>query len=221
MVQEAKTGIIELDDHDPEIVHYMLSFLYTGDYSIPQSQDAIKKSAVETEKPEAVINPLINMGTTKLAAVETDSSSDLLIHAGVYLLAEEKDIAALKQLAAKKYKAALPNGWNSAEFCTSLMLIWEGTPESDTLLWDIACKFAGKKAKQLMDRGEFITLCKEDAEIGFAIFQAFVFANPDHLEPKYLNPEGCPFAGQAHAPFVGKGRNGSAFYCHSCRKPFN
>jgi hypothetical protein len=42
----------------------------------------------------------------------------------------------MKRLAKKKYKAALPTGWNSMAFCTSLRLIHEETPESDCLLWD-------------------------------------------------------------------------------------
>jgi len=52
----------------------------------------------------------------------------------VYLIAEEKEISALKQLAKNKYEEALPHGWKSTQFCTSLRLIYDGTPENDRLL---------------------------------------------------------------------------------------
>jgi hypothetical protein len=220
--QEAKTGIIRLDNHDPEIVGHMINFMYSGNYtpSLPHvnakpEEQPRESAAPATTTPEEPV-------TCEEPSLETlpDTSEELLTHTAVYVLAEEKDIPSLKMLAKKKYKEALPNGWNSEAFCKSLKMIWEETPEDDTLLWDVASKYAGKKAKQLMDRGEFATLCKENAEIGFAVFRAFVSSNPGHLEPVYLRPAGCPDIGASHAPNVGKGRR-TKYYCYICSKGFN
>jgi hypothetical protein len=148
--QEAKTGIIKLDDHGPEIVGYMINFMYSGDYTISYPLPS------ETEASEARSDDDAESEKARLDVGKSDTSQELLVHAAVYLIAEEKDILALKHLAKKKYEVALPNGRNSVAFCNSLRLIYDETPESDRLLWDVAISFAGKKAKELMDRGERI-----------------------------------------------------------------
>lgn len=165
-MQEAQSGIIQLDDHDPEIVGYMINFLYSGDYTILQPKP---EKAEKPEKTEESEWPDVQQSLQ----IQTLASEALVIHTAVYLIADEKDIPALKMLAKKKYEATLPHGWNSAQFCTTLKMIWDGTPENDTLLWDSAASYAGKKAKELMDHGEFATLCKENVRaIGF-LFSLF------------------------------------------------
>ncbi|KAE9364479.1 hypothetical protein N431DRAFT_549990 [Stipitochalara longipes BDJ] len=170
--QEAKTGIIKLDDHNPEIVGHMISFLYSGDYTASKPQTEVEPE--ETAASETTPEENTKLETTTLNVEEVDTSQKLLVHTEVYLIAEEKDIPALKQLAKTKYEKALPNGWNSVAFCTSLRKIYEETPESDPLLWDVAINFAGKKAKELMDRGEFVELWKEKSEIGLEVFRAYI-----------------------------------------------
>jgi hypothetical protein len=195
-LQEAKTGIIELDEHDPDIVGHMITFLYSGNYTVPQPQSEPKVDEKPDERTtseadsesEFLSIPDLPIATSK---GEADTSQELLIHAEVYLIAEEKDISALKQLAKNKYEEALPHGWNSTQFCTSLRLIYDGTPENDNLLWDVAIKFAGKHAKELMDRGEFVELWKEKGEIGVEVFRAF------------LSSQGSPAGAKATAPSTG------------------
>jgi len=138
-LQEAKTGIIELEEHDPDIVGHMITFLYSGDYTVPQPQSEPKVDEKPDERTtseagsesEFLSIPDLPIATSK---GEADTSQELLIHVEVYLIAEEKEISALKQLAKNKYEEALPHGWKSTQFCTSLRLIYDGTPENDRLL---------------------------------------------------------------------------------------
>jgi hypothetical protein len=123
--QEAKTDIIKLDDHDPDIVDHMINFMYSGDYTISYPD------LNEIEESEACLDEDAESETTGLDVGELDASQELLVHTAVYRIAEEKDILALKQLAKKKYEAALPNGWNSMAFCDSLRIIYDETPEND------------------------------------------------------------------------------------------
>jgi len=152
----------------------MIDFMYTGDYSIAEPQPAAKSDTAHS-------TPILFFGSTQPAITTIDdspaalsTSQELLVHTAVYVLAEEKDIPKLKVLAKEKYEKALPNGWNSAEFCTSLRQIYEETPESDHLLWDVAINWAGKKAKELMDRGEFVELWREKADLQLAVFRTYV-----------------------------------------------
>lgn len=210
-----------MSDHDPEIVNYMVKYMYTGDYAIIRSK---------TEENEASPNSQISSASPSEHPTIAENSDildtapqDLSIHTSVYILAEEKDIPNLKALACKKYKEALPRGWNSVEFCDSLKRIYEGTPESDHMLWDVAVAFAGSKAKELMDRGEFVEMSTENGYIGLAVFKAHLSQcnpPPTVAKPALLRPSGCPDKGVAHAQFIQKGRR-TAFYCASCRKPFD
>ncbi|KAE8446181.1 hypothetical protein EG329_012406 [Mollisiaceae sp. DMI_Dod_QoI] len=139
--KEAQTGVIDLSDHEPGIVNHMIQFMYEGDYKVEHPEVEVKEEGVTETR-------VIADEATATAAAE------LLAHTAVYLLAEEKDIPALKILATKKYTSALPLGWNSGNFCTTLKEIYENTPENDRMLWEVAIAFAGSKAKELMDRGE-------------------------------------------------------------------
>jgi len=190
----------------------MLNFLYSGDYKITTPPKV---------KPVIQSPSFFDFGASSSSPeVEPDTSQDLLTHTGVYLIAEEKDIPALKQLAKRNYEDALPHGWNSEEFCTSLKLIYDGTPETDRLLWDCAIKYAGSRAKQLLDRREFVSLWKENGEFGLEVFKAFLSLNSAMKNVECLRPEGCPNQGVLHARSVVKGR-GARYFCTICRKPFN
>jgi hypothetical protein len=84
---------------------------------------------------------------TPAARFLRDPSLELLVHTVVYLLAYEKDITAPKELVKTKYGNALPTAWNSQAFCASLRLVFERITESDRLLWNVAIRYAGKKAR--------------------------------------------------------------------------
>ncbi|KAF8853773.1 hypothetical protein BDZ45DRAFT_677425 [Acephala macrosclerotiorum] len=212
-----------MSDHEPDIVNYMIKFMYTGDYTIEHlALEGCKDAKTETEDNESV-EP-IPIGTSDFSLgielKQAKAPADLLIHTAVYLLADEKDIPALKVLATKKYEEILPDSWNSEAFCASLKEIYEGTPENDRMLWDVAIAHAGAHAKDLMDRGEFVTLWKKHGEIGYEMWKAYVKLANLPAPPLMLKPTGCPAHGVEHATFIVKGRK-TSYWCQVCRTGFN
>jgi hypothetical protein len=99
---------------------------------------------------------------------------NLVTLAAIYVVAEKYDVQPLKLLAHTKYEAILPSAWNTEHFIESLELIYDGIPEmSDPdSLRDLAIKTAAMHAKELMDRGEFMTLCKERGDFVTDVFRA-------------------------------------------------
>ena len=93
-------------------------------------------------------------------------------------------IQPLKDLAKKKYADVVAYRWNSAEFVQSLKMMYEETVETDRPLKDVAVNVAAKHAKQLVDRGEFVELCKENGELAFDILKTSLeLTEPQPAEP--------------------------------------
>ncbi|KUJ17752.1 uncharacterized protein LY89DRAFT_718381 [Mollisia scopiformis] len=208
---ESQTGTIDLSDHDPDVVNYMIQFMYTGDYKVVPVPEA-KESNVESQAPV--------QAAVEIKKSREEAEKNLLVHTAVYMLGEEKDIAGLKALSTKRYEALLPEVWNSEAFCQSLELIFEGTPASDRMLWDVAIAHAGTHAKVLMDSGEFVTFWKKHGEIGYEMWKSYIKMTNLPAPPELLKPTGCPDVGPEHARMVVKGRK-TAFFCEGYRKAFD
>lgn len=88
MVQESITGVLDLEDDNPNIVARMITFLYLQDYDESETSDEAGK----------------------------EGYGRLLINAIVYIIADKYDISALKDLARKKHKEALLTDWNTPLF---------------------------------------------------------------------------------------------------------
>jgi hypothetical protein len=100
-------------------------------------------------------------------------------------MAEKYDIPALKTLAKIKFEAAVSSDWNTSALSESLRLMYDGLPDSDRLLKDVAIAAAAGHVKKLVDRGEFVALCKENGDITFDVLKA-------SLRPRTKN---CPICG--------------------------
>lgn len=135
----------------------MISFFYTQDYS-----DISPKQIQDNQLQLAMVN----------SSISDTAPSPLLMHAKVYVMAEKYDVPALKALSKEKYEAAASTAWDDIIFTESLKLIYEETPDSDTLFRDVAAKAAAAHLAKLVDRVEFEELCKINGEIGFDILNA-------------------------------------------------
>lgn len=127
----------------------MLHYLYKGTYS--------DGSILPTPQTDTEINADRSPPTKKLTPF-ISSCYALVTNAEVYALAEKYDIPSLKCLATKKYGDCLPQEWNSESFVTSLSIIYTQTPESDTLLKDVALQYALSKVRWLSERGDFVSV---------------------------------------------------------------
>ncbi|TGO30104.1 hypothetical protein BPAE_0008g00960 [Botrytis paeoniae] len=165
---ESVTGVLDLEDDDPETVARMINFLYLQDYD-------------DTSEPSE--------------EVEEEGYGRLLVNTMVYIIGDKYDIQALKTLAKKKYEAAIVTDWNTPSFSASLELIYEELPESDTSLASIALETAGKHLRELNDRGEFSTLCKNNPAIAYDLLttitsQPTAVASPGKMQTQ--NKKSCP-----------------------------
>jgi len=141
----------------------MIQFMYSGGYTDTE----VCTSTAETS-PKASAKNEVAFATTKA----------LVINTKVYIIGEKYMVPNLKEFATKKFETALVDQWNSKSFADSLRLMFDETLENDRMLKDVAIKYAGKKARQLVDRGEFATLLKEKGEIGFEIFKVSLNKTP-------------------------------------------
>ena len=231
--------MIDLPENDVDVVEKMLEFLYHGFYSDGSNQDI---RAAPTNAPEPASDEFASdefpskefpseefisrrkdkrRAADKATAAPVDSpesAAALLVNARVYTTAEQYDIPSLKELSMTKYKESLPSGWNSASFVASLKLLYELTPESDRLLKDVAIKAAGENAQKLADRGEFVTLCKENGEIAFDVLKASFTAKPIPLTWK-----ACIYCGNSQRVAQNLDLDGQyhSYSCRNCGRQYN
>jgi hypothetical protein len=199
--QEATTGEIDLQEDEPEIVANMIKFLYkdsyedgnestataatTGSTTAAKTSEAKGKKAQKVQSQRKTPQTSTPQSSTSTEASKTvESAEAVLINTKVYIIGDKYDIQPLKDLAAKKYGEALLNHWNSAPFVASLKLVYEETLENDRPLKDLAVKTAAKHAKELTDRDDFASLCKENAEITFDVLKASLKITPGSICPE-------------------------------------
>ncbi len=94
--------------------------------------------------------------------------------AKLYVLGEKYNIQSLKDQVFVKYRDLLPHSCRTSSFVESLELIIEGTPETKNPdpLRVLAITTAGENAKVLIDRGEFVSLCRENGSFATEILRA-------------------------------------------------
>ncbi|KAG0646411.1 Kelch repeat and BTB domain-containing 5, partial [Hyphodiscus hymeniophilus] len=204
-LKEAFLGVIDLEDDEPEVVANMIHFLYHASYDDGRARavcegvttscttqiavsdlNSDSSAASDTSQLFGSYHSLdfpTNYRLTTPSAFESSAGGSVLMNAKVYVAADKYDIPTLKREAQKKQEEVLDRGWNSASFVTSLKVLYEGTMDTDRALRDITMKFVGKHAKELMDRGEFVSLVREDNEICFDVLKASLAAAPGTTPP--------------------------------------
>jgi hypothetical protein len=192
---------IFLEDDEPVIVAKMIDFLYCLDYD-DNRLDAKSQFQEGTESIPAMKQTVAAGQTTGLNA------SSLVVNAKAYIMADKYEIEPLKEWAVTKYKEVLPKTWNSTSFIESASLIFENTPESDRMLRDIIIQKAGKNAKSLFDRGEFVALLQSNSDIAVEILRDVVFHPQDNAPEE--EPDDWGF-GMKKSKKKGYRNNGTTF----------
>jgi hypothetical protein len=143
------------------------------------------------------------------------------VNAQMYVMGDKYNVTALKELAIQKYTAALPAGWNSESFTNSVYEIYEGTLEEADGLKDVAIQFAGRKAKELMDRGDFITVLKDIPDFAVEVLRV-ALENPTGGGIRYAIPT-CPKCYSMNNVHVSRRDKTKTWYCGSsnCKAAFN
>jgi hypothetical protein len=121
----------------------------------------------------------------------------LLTHTKICILGDPYNIPSLKTLAKMKYGELLPSTLETSAFkpfTDSLILMYSETPDSDHLLKDIAARFAGANASQLLSisaGAELQSLVKNGGELAYDMFRATAQALVDSIG-NLRSPELCP-----------------------------
>ncbi|KAF5876306.1 putative btb poz domain protein [Botrytis fragariae] len=213
---EALTGEINLPDDHPAIFERIIKFLYTGDFDATPSTDETVKEASSEHVKEPLIeafdeNSPVLVKETVYEAVD-EPLEILTICTRVFTMAEKYDIPELKVLAKTKFEEAVSTEWNTASLSASLWLMYDELPESDRLLKDIAIQAAASHVNELVDRGEFAALCKENGDIAFDVLKA-------SLHVSTHSGKTCPYCDMEYENRVLK-RKKEKYYCNNCNNYF-
>lgn len=163
-LQEAHTGVIELPDNDPLVVERIVYWLYHGENNYFPS-------------------------TTTPATYERHP---FLLHAQVYTIGEQYNLACLKKTASDKYEKTANIAWDTSAFVTSLQLIYEATPQSDKDIREVVSSAAVQHGRDLVNCPEFSKLCNEVGKVGYRIL-GLIFGPAHKLRGVRLMPmPSCP-----------------------------
>jgi len=80
-------------------------------------------------------------------------------------LGNKYDIPALKDLAARKYQEMVKDKWNNPTFAESARLVYDNIVSDKDNLRDIIVDAARENLADLIDRGEFVGLLRENGEM--------------------------------------------------------
>ncbi|PQE31545.1 BTB POZ domain-containing protein [Rutstroemia sp. NJR-2017a WRK4] len=219
---EAVSGEINLPDDHPAIFERLIKFLYTGDFNATPSPNEV----VAEEQLGNCVKETSSLGSSHALGsdpgfVAEDVGSEtvdtpldrLTICTRIFVMAEKYDISALKTLAKTKFEALVPYDWNTSALSESLRLMYDGLPDSDRLLKDVAVAAAAGHVKELVDRGEFVALCKDNGDIAFDVLKA-------SLSPT-RKIKNCPYGGISHASRVSYRESQQEYYCSLCNDYFD
>ncbi|KAF8852305.1 hypothetical protein BDZ45DRAFT_749703 [Acephala macrosclerotiorum] len=201
---EAITGEINLPDDHPQTLERLIKFLYTGTFdAMPSAYETANEISYAAAKVPS--SDLADEASRKAAKGRPGM---LITCTRAFIMAEKYDIPALKNLAKTKFKEAVSTEWNTCALSVSLRLMYDELPESDRLLKDVAIEAAASHVKELIDRGEFATLCRENGDIAFDFLKACL--------KLWVRPVGiCPRYGAQHAVYVSNQGN-KQYYCSGC-----
>ncbi|KAI5862510.1 hypothetical protein GGS23DRAFT_79516 [Durotheca rogersii] len=130
-MKEARTGIIDLPDDDPQVVDMMVYYFYHLDYSTPP---------LHIIKGKEVTDQMDTHGDGDDVTASRPCYSDLVVHAKIYALAGKYFIGGLKALALQKFEAATQKHWAPGDFLEAAQEVYTSTLDSDRGLRDAIVK---------------------------------------------------------------------------------
>ncbi|KAN0071715.1 BTB/POZ fold [Elaphomyces granulatus] len=157
--QEATSGVITLDDDDPEAVKRMISFFYTHDYdheiTIPSYTDASI------------------LGAAKIGSASTEKSTLSCCGVREYAIAEKYDIKELKAFAQSRFSTWVKSNWNHPEIYSVVNEVYNSTPSNDRGLRDLVKSTVKKNATSALHKDNFREMLTADmGELGVAALSA-------------------------------------------------
>lgn len=191
--QEAKDGIIPLDDDDLITVKCMLRYLYTLEYD--DSEGGPVTSDLGTPYPSAILTddgePTVQ--TPPLLATDISMEKEdiepqpiitpeiqkykLMSNVHVYALAEKYEIGPLKELAMAKTKAlsgsdVVISSINFVEYMQDVIeAVYTNTPETNLGLRDMTVRACGFKVTTMLLDENMVNIIKEHGDFGLELLR--------------------------------------------------
>ena len=115
----------------------MVDFLYKLDYNVPSFMAVSTLPEMPAENQPATLNRRQQLNRAGSQAISRRDSKAMLVHAKVFALAVKYQMESMKQLAAQKFKAAVPGGWDKPSFIDTIIVVYTSTSEIEREVRDV------------------------------------------------------------------------------------
>jgi hypothetical protein len=157
--QEARDGAISLPDDEPSVVDIMVQYFYRLDYRHPIDIDHLPQSS-EDQASDCLQSSSTGFQDNDIR------SSDLLLHAKVYALAEKYAVDGLKGLALTKFKSLAFQCWDTSDFLGAVSETYNSTIDTDRGLRDVVLEVISAH-QELLGRDETKTLLQRERLLAY------------------------------------------------------
>ena len=173
--KEGMTGIITMDDDDPQAVKRLLLYLYTLDYPEEDASDVLVSidPSHPSDVPSAGTVGESDLGTMTVSSDwATPSDSRMMNNVLVYAIAEKYDISELKDLAKHKFRTQTSAAWPLDDFHAVTEAVFSTTPETDTGLRQIVMDICGEHSEDILRDKESRLMFFENKAIAAVVLDA-------------------------------------------------
>lgn len=195
----------------------MIYFFYHGNYlGIPFTECAKDEYAMR-DKECGLYHDLLTI------SLETEGYANfthpqILHHARVYAIAEQYNIAKLRDLSHSRLELAVEEDWDPLAFIAALRFMYDNLSENDRYIKPKAIKVARTRLGELCSVSEFRMLCEEKGDLACKILTRVT--RIDELEAEdweaYKVDMFCQECGSEEEVTVVEGDEGWDYECADC-----
>ncbi|KAI4659342.1 uncharacterized protein J4E78_005769 [Alternaria triticimaculans] len=165
--KETEQGSVDLPEDEPAIVKLMMQYIYEGEYD-PALPDSGLSSSIQ---PEVTASSTPTASQSRNPLPIPGSSTQLMVHAKLYEIADKYDVVGLKELVIEKFKRACHSFWNDPSFAAAAHHVFSTTPEHDKGLRDIVSKTIAEHMAELVKKPEVEALLTEFNGLAFGLLK--------------------------------------------------
>ncbi|KAH0288794.1 hypothetical protein KCU62_g4947, partial [Aureobasidium sp. EXF-3399] len=145
------------DDEDLEAIRAMFRHMYDLPYVQMLEENTVDDTLADDTDD--------GLPFCRRLFTDTDSTNeDLLFHIGIFTAADKYDVATLRPLVVKKFKALMETNWESESFATSIQKFTGPSAGhlADNTLQTAAAAFCAEKLPQLIKSDAFVKMIQEE-----------------------------------------------------------
>ena len=189
--QEAKTGVINLNDDDPATVKRMLSFIYLQGYGDTDEKPFSSSKEMKDSVPATVSNegdpthvdfnelPTTEEVERESKALANDLHLRLLNNISEYAIADKYEIPDLNKLAEVKFSAIISEIWPHKDFPAVIQAVFESTPSNDTGLRGVVTKVCLEHIDEIIKDEAYTSLLRTTEVLAFSLLQSIKASNDE------------------------------------------